>query len=377
MRNLLTSAIALGILAAGAAGQTLTPPPLPAQLPELPKLPAGRHNEPLAPGELDLIGMPMTPPPVNAWPVGEPVTEFKRGTVYVFSMISGAETNPPPMGPVDHRFYLGGLQRRFGEAIVVTELTNSDGRQLTVTWQVVNSIAENPDVRTRVGRCDSRTFAQWCGQGIGFSGDCLTAIVGADGDLVFVVRNYHTLPWVLEQVIVGTFDASAFRRANEAADAILKREPEPRSPEDRLARYDGMVAVAPWLAQGLTSERARLLCKAGQSEVAVSLVRDAVASAPILDRWWLRGLLSLHSRPDVNTALMGPVMLDVAKTIAATSEMKNTLELGRVVDIARTMRDYDTAITYQTMIVSLANESLDRYIAMRTLRELEGEAESK
>jgi len=66
MRNLLTSAIALGILAAGAAGQTLTPPPLPAQLPELPKLPAGRHNEPLAPGELDLIGMPMTPPPVNA-----------------------------------------------------------------------------------------------------------------------------------------------------------------------------------------------------------------------------------------------------------------------------------------------------------------------
>lgn len=376
MRHLLLAASAIGMLVVGATGQSPAPTPVPQPLPELPNRPGGSHHEPLAPGNLDLIGMPIAPPPVTAWLAGEPITEFEPGKVYVFSMRSGAQTNPPPMGPVDHRFYLGNLQEKFGEAIVVTELTNWDGRQLTLKGQAVNSTAENPDVRTRVGRCDSRAFEQWCGQRI-WAVDCFTVIVGADGSLACVVRNYHALPWVLEQVIAGTFDAKAFIQANEAAEVIAKREPLPESPEDRLARYDEMVTIAPWLSQGLTHERARLLCNSGRPEIATQLVRDAVAAMPIVDRWWLNELLFLQFRHDRNAELLRPVLLDVAKTIAATSDMRNALELAQVVKLARTMRDYDTAIMYQTMIIALATEDLDQYTQTQLLRELEDEAKSK
>jgi hypothetical protein len=378
MRHPLSIALALGIAAAAATAQPGvqdTPPP--EQATDPPPIPA--HLAP--PPHSKLIGLPITPPPVTSWPVGEPVTEFQPGTIYVISRHARIVGFGSSLAPQDLRHFLGGLQAKFGGAVVVVEVIDRDGRHSTVANTVVESVKDNPDVRTRIGICNNSVFDRWCGQS-SRAGHSISAVIDGNGVLAAVVRSHQALPLILDQLLAGTFDSEEYLRRDDAVWNIQVREPRPNTMEARLAQLDEMLAVTPGSRPGLS--HAKRLLDLDRSEEAIAVVRGILASMTVPDRDLLKDLLGLDDIVrDPSTGLYTynqpvlAVQLDAAKLLAATSDMQNRRDLSEVVNIARRMRDYDTAIMYQTMIIALATEDLDQYTQTRLLRELEDEAKSK
>jgi len=378
MRLTLSIALAVGIAtAAGATAQPAvqdTPPP--EQATDSPPIPA--HLEP--PAHSKLIGQAIAPPPVTSWPVGEPVTELKPGTIYVFSKYEREMSWSGPM-PQDYRHYLGGLQAKFGGAVVVVEIIENDGRHSTVAGSAVESVKDNPDVRTRIGICDRKEFERWCGHKWRAS-HSVSAVIDGDGTLAAVVLAHQALPRILDQLLAGTFNSEEEVRREAALQDIYRRKPHPITAEEQLARKEEMRALTPEAEPGLA--HAELLLRLNRTEEAVAALRGELDRMPVHDRELLKEILGVDDIVrDPSTGLFAynqpvlAVQLDAAKLLAATSDMQNLRDLSEVVHIARKMRDYDTAMTYQTMIIALATDDLDQYTQTRLLRELEEEAKAK
>jgi hypothetical protein len=378
MRHPLSIALALGIAAAAATAQPGvqdTPPP--EQATDPPPIPA--HLAP--PPHSKLIGLPITPPPVTSWPVGEPVTEFQPGTIYVISRHARIVGFGSSLAPQDLRHFLGGLQAKFGGAVVVVEIIDNDGRHSTVAGNAVESVKDNPDVRTRIGICDRTEFERWCGH-IWKGSHSISAVIDGDGTLAAVVLSHQALPRILDKLLAGTFNSEEEQRREAALQDIYRRKPHPITAEEQLARQEEMRALTPEAEPGLA--HAELLLRLNRTEEAVAALRGELDRMPVHDRELLKEILGVDDIVrDPSTGLFAynqpvlAVQLDAAKLLAATSDMQNRRDLSEVVRIARTMRDYDTAMTYQTMIIALANNDHDQNTATRTLRELEEEAKAR
>ena len=377
MRSLFASVLVVGLAAFGAAAQTTTP----ADPPSDPATESPQPAKHLAPPEHSkLIGQRIAPPPVTSWPVGEAVTEFKPGTLYVITRYARRLSWSGPF-PEDFRHYLGGLQTKFGASVVVVEVIDEDRQHFTIAGNPVESVKDDPDVRTRVGICDSKAFDLWCGHGWRGS-HSISAVIDGNGVLVAIVLSHHVLPRILDQLLAGTFSSEEHLRRDDAQWNIQVREPHPTNPAERLAQLEELRALTPGAEPGVS--QAEMLLDLDRHDEAVAVIRGVLNRMPVPDRELLKGILGVDDivrDPLTNLyAYNKPVLevlLDAAKMLAATSDLKNSKDLLQVVDIARRLRDYETAITYQTMIVALAKKELDQYIETRTLRELEEEAKKR
>lgn len=374
MRHLILAVLAMGMSAITAAAQTPLPN-IPLNQPprqQIPELPDGTHREPLAPGKLDLIGMPIAPPPVTAWVVGEPVTEFEPGKVYVFFMYVKMLTFPSSTFREDVRHFLGGMQDKYGDRVVVVEIVHEDGRNRNLEGNVSDSLAKNTDVRTHIGVCENSKFKEWCrSKGLGSTG----TVISGDGRLAAIIEHHASAPRIIDSMLAGDFDAQTDHDLRDAARQISTRKPMPATPEERLARMDEIAAAFPGSDLGLG--RADALRALGRPDLAAAELRQSLDAMSIVDRDWLRMCREIASPPIGGTDALTPIALEAAQVLAATSGHKRAQELRDVVRLARTMRDYETAITYQTMIVALAKTELDQYSETRELRELEEEAAGK
>lgn len=373
MRTLPTSVLALGIATAAAIGQAPAPlPPRPLEMPDLKQL---MPSEVPGPETLELIGKPISTPPVTSWPVGKAVTEFDSGTVYVYWLYDPTSTCSPAHATSHHRHYFGQLAGKHADRLVVVEVLTEDRRQTTLADEWVDSVAQDPFVRSRVGVCESRAFEDWCGSRRSAC-NVLAVVVDSRGRLATVTDEYADVPFVVGKLIDGTFDHAAYLDTVRKWKEVMYGEGREQR-EGRIEQLEQAYQLLPCRYADTEIQRSRLLIALRRSEEAAAAIRRAIDHSTPIDRRFLQDVVSLAETVQGWGEAMRPIMLDAAKMLAATSDHQSYRDLKQAARIAGTLRDFDTAISYQTMAVSRAREGSQRDEAVAKLREYEAAKEKK
>lgn len=373
MQTLPAAMLALGLTTAAAVGQApALNPPRPLELPDLKRL---MPPEVPGPATLELIGKPISTPPVTAWPVGTSITEFKPGTVHVY-WISEPKGSINRLGAApSYRHFLGQLASKDTDRLVVVELIEEDHPQFTLAGDRVDSVASDPFVRTPIAICAPAAFEAWCGSERTIDG-FLAAVVNTDGTLAMVTDSYADVPYIVGKLIDGTFDHAAYLDTVRKWKEVMYGEGREQR-EGRIEQLEQAYQLLPCRYADTEIQRSRLLIAVRRSEEAAAAIRRAIDHSTPIDRRFLQEVVSMAETVQGWGEAMRPIMLDAAKMLAATSDHLNYTDLKQAARIAGTLRDFDTAISYQTMAVSRAREGSQRDEAVAKLREYEAAKEKE
>ena len=218
--------LAAGILAAGrvSLGQQAAPALAPA--PEAASAPAPAAVHPARPE--DLIGKPPPPIKVARWFKGEPVTEFKKGTVYVVDF--WATWCGPCKAAIPHLTRLAkenkGRVEVIGISISERQNDPTDAAYLDAVEKFVKKMDDRMEYPVAADTPDKAMHSTWF-KPTGTGGIPTAYIIDQRGLVAWVgIGAPADIERIVGEVLAGTFDYSKEKALQQAAELEAKKRSE-------------------------------------------------------------------------------------------------------------------------------------------------------